>query len=54
MIKLTMKRVLSDSVVYRVPNLVVGIGLHWDTPKEIILNGVNETFKKFGLKQSDR
>ena len=47
------KRVLSDSVVYRVPNLVVGIGLHWDTPKEIILNGVNETLKKFGLKQSE-
>ena len=43
--------VLKNSVVYRVPNLVVGIGLHWDTPKETILNGVNETLEKFGLKQ---
>ena len=24
------KDILKDSVVYRVPNLVVGIGLHWD------------------------
>ena len=46
------KRVLSDSVVYRVPDLVVGIGLHWDTPKETILDGVNETLKKFGLKRN--
>jgi len=43
--------VLKNSVVYRVPDLVVGIGLHWDTSKEIILNGVNETLKKFELKQ---
>jgi len=43
--------VLKDSVVYRVPNLVVGIGLHWDTSKETILNGVNETLEKFELKQ---
>ena len=44
--------VLRDSVVYRVPNLVVGIGLHWDTSKETISNGVNETLEKFGLKQN--
>jgi len=44
--------VLKDSVVYRVPNLVVGIGLHWDTSKETILNGVNETLEKFELKQN--
>ena len=44
--------VLKDSVVYRVPNLVVGIGLHWDTPKETILNGVNEILEKFELKQN--
>ena len=43
--------VLKDSVVYRVPNLVVGIGLHWDTSKETILNGVKETLEKFELKQ---
>jgi cobalt-precorrin 5A hydrolase len=44
--------VLKNSVVYRVPNLVVGIGLHWDTSKETILNGVNETLEKFELKQN--
>ena len=43
--------ILKNSVVYRVPDLVVGIGLHWDTSKETILNGVNETLKKFELKQ---
>ena len=43
--------VLKNSVVYRVPDLVVGIGLHWDTSKETILNGVNDTLKKFELKQ---
>ena len=43
--------VLKNSVVYRVPDLVVGIGLHWDTSKETILNGVNETLEKFELKQ---
>ena len=46
------EEVLKDSVVYRVPNLVVGIGLHWDTSKETILNGVNETLEKFELKQN--
>ena len=44
--------VLKNSVVYRVPDLVIGIGLHWDTPKETILNGVNETLEKFELKQN--
>ena len=44
--------VLKNSVVYRVPNLVVGIGLHWDTSKETILNGVDETLEKFELKQN--
>jgi cobalt-precorrin 5A hydrolase len=43
--------ILKNSVVYRVPDLVIGIGLHWDTSKEIILNGVNETLEKFELKQ---
>ena len=46
------EEVLRDAVVYRVPNLVVGIGLHWDTSKETISNGVNETLEKFGLKQN--
>jgi len=43
--------ILKNSVVYRVPDLVIGIGLHWDTSKETILNGVNETLEKFELKQ---
>ena len=43
--------ILKNSVVYRVPDLVVGIGLHWDTSKETIWNGVNETLEKFELKQ---
>ena len=46
------EEVEKDSVVYRVPNLVVGIGLHWNTSKETILNGVNETLEKFELKQN--
>ena len=50
--KIENEEVLRDSVVYRVPNLVVGIGLHWDTSKETISNGVNETLEKFGLKQN--
>ena len=46
------EEVEKDSVVYRVPDLVIGIGLHWDTSKETILNGVNETLEKFELKQN--
>jgi len=45
--------VIKNSVIYRVPGLVIGIGLHWDTPKETILNGVNETLEKFGLNQNE-
>ncbi len=45
--------VMKNSVIYRVPSLVIGIGLHWDTPKETILNGVNETMEKFGLNQNE-
>jgi len=45
--------VMKNSVIYRVPSLVIGIGLHWDTPKETILNGVNETLGKFGLNQNE-
>ena len=26
--------------------------MHWDTPKDYFLNGVNETLEKFGLKQN--
>ena len=44
---------MKNSVVYSVPTLVIGIGLHWDTPKETIMSGVNETLKKYGLKQNE-
>jgi len=44
---------MKNSVIYRVPSLVIGIGLHWDTPKETIMNGVSETLKKFDLNQNE-
>jgi len=44
---------VKNSVIYRVPSLVIGIGLHWDTPKETILNGVSETLEKFGLNKKE-
>ena len=40
---------LKDSVVYRPPSLVIGVGLHWDTPKETILNGIVACMEKYGL-----
>lgn len=40
---------MSRSVIYRPKSLVVGVGLHWDTPKETIIQGINEIFTKFGL-----
>ena len=46
------EEILKDSVVYRVPNLVIGIGLHWDTSKDTISNGITETLEKFELKKS--
>ncbi|TAK24842.1 MAG: precorrin-3B C(17)-methyltransferase, partial [Nitrosarchaeum sp.] len=42
---------LKDSVVYRPPSLVVGIGLHWDTSKEIIKEGLNVCLQKFKLSE---
>ena len=38
-----------ESVIYRPPSLVVGIGLHWDTTKEIIKEGIEDCMKKFNL-----
>lgn len=40
---------LKNSVVYRPPSLVVGVGLHWDTSMETILDGINTCAEKFGL-----
>ena len=38
-----------ESVIYRPPSLVVGIGLHWDTTKETIKKGIEDCMKKFNL-----
>ena len=46
------EEILKDAVIYRVPNLVIGIGLHWDTSKDTILNGITETLDKFRLRKS--
>ena len=40
---------LRDSVVYRPPSLAVGIGLHWDTPKKTIIDGMETCLARFGL-----
>ncbi|HKU48543.1 MAG TPA: cobalamin biosynthesis protein [Nitrososphaera sp.] len=41
--------ILSKSVVYRPKSLVVGIGLHWDTPSDTIESGVLQVFKENAL-----
>ncbi len=46
------EEILKDSVIYRVPNLVIGVGLHWDTSKDTISKGITETLEKFKLKKS--
>ena len=40
---------LSDAVVYRPPTLVVGIGLHWDTEKDTIKEGIDVCMNRFNL-----
>ncbi len=40
---------LKDSVVYNPPSLVVGVGLHWNTTKEKIMDGIDFCMKKFNL-----
>ncbi|MFB5647546.1 MAG: cobalt-precorrin 5A hydrolase, partial [Candidatus Nitrosomaritimum yanchengensis] len=40
---------LKESVVYRPPSLVVGVGLHWDTSKEVIKEGIDFCMQKFSL-----
>ncbi len=42
---------LKNSVVYRPPSLVIGIGLHWDTSKEIIKEGLDFCLQKFKLSE---
>jgi len=41
--------IASRSVVYRPKSLVVGIGLHRDTSKDAIREGIRETFERHGL-----
>jgi len=40
---------LQNAVVYRPPSLVVGIGLHWDTTKDTIKDGLMSCMNKFKL-----
>lgn len=47
--KIITDEIVNDSVIYRPPSLVVGIGLHWDTSKEIIKEGIETSLKKFKL-----
>jgi len=47
--KILEDEILKNSVVYRPPTLVVGIGLHWDTSKETIRKGLEDCLQKFGL-----
>ena len=42
-------QILENAVVYRPKTLVVGIGLHGNTTKEKILEGLNACLEKFGL-----
>jgi cobalt-precorrin 5A hydrolase len=38
-----------NSVIYRPPSLVIGIGLHWDTSKQTIKDGIDVCLKKYNL-----
>jgi cobalt-precorrin 5A hydrolase len=38
-----------NCIIYRPPSLVIGIGLHWNTSKETIKNGIDDCLKKFNL-----
>ena len=42
---------LQNSVVYRPPSLVVGVGLHWDTTKETIKDGLMRCMNEFKLSE---
>ena len=43
------EEILKKSVVYRPPTLVVGVGLHGDTTKETIREGLNDCLVKYKL-----
>jgi cobalt-precorrin 5A hydrolase len=43
------KQILEQSVIYRPKTLVVGVGLHWETSKETIKEGLEFCLSKFKL-----
>jgi cobalt-precorrin 5A hydrolase len=43
--------IIQDSVIYRPSTLVVGVGLHWDTSKETIKDGLDFCLKKYKLSE---
>jgi cobalt-precorrin 5A hydrolase len=43
--------IIQDAVIYRPSTLVVGVGLHWDTSKETIREGLDFCLKKFNLSE---
>lgn len=43
------EQLLDKAVVYKPKNLVVGIGLHWDTSKDEIERGIQTTLQEAGL-----
>ena len=43
------EQIIEKAVIYRPPTLVVGIGLHWDTTKETIMENLDLCLKKFKL-----
>jgi len=43
------KEIQNRAVIYRPRTLVVGIGLHWDTSKDTIREGINFCFSEFKL-----
>ena len=47
--EITNQKILDKSVVYRPKSLVVGIGLHWDTTKQEISDGLSKVLKSYGL-----
>ncbi len=47
--KIIDNEITKESVIYRPPSLVIGIGLHWDTTKETIREGIDTCLRKFKL-----
>ena len=47
--KIIDSKLAQKSVIYRPPSLVIGIGLHWDTTKETIRDGIDSCLDKFNL-----